>query len=57
MTIDKNPSVTAPHFGALIFLAFIVSAMVLAWIDKPGRQAKSQSASNGHAELVSYETR
>jgi hypothetical protein len=57
MTIDKSPSVTAPHLGALIFLAFIVSAMVLAWIDNLGRQAKSRSASSGHAELGSYETR
>jgi hypothetical protein len=61
MTTDKHRqaplSYRAPHLGALILLAFVVSATVLAWIDNLGRQAKSRSASSGHAELVSYETR
>jgi uncharacterized protein (TIGR00645 family) len=41
----------------LIHLAFIISAMALAWIDKIGRTARTEATSNNHADLLAHETR
>ncbi|OLZ49919.1 TIGR00645 family protein [Amycolatopsis keratiniphila] len=49
---------TTPHAGQIILwqtvihLAFIVSAVALAWIDKAGRPGKTKQAVNGHSGFV-----
>lgn len=54
---------TTPHAGQIILwqtvihLAFIISAVALAWIDKIGRPDKANQTANGHSEFISQEAR